>query len=128
MIADLGLALRFLDANYAEPSELLRDGTVIMRAIAEQHGGQRFRIGWSAQMIEIEMGLLTEVMTEAIRRIGGPDATAETETAISAVSQFIAQATRNSISSFRYAESMNLPNDEHPQRVADAGSAIIQPS
>ncbi|MDQ3516993.1 MAG: ATP-binding protein, partial [Gemmatimonadota bacterium] len=47
MISDLGLALRFLDAGYAEPSELLRDGTVIMRAIAEQHGGQRFRIGWS---------------------------------------------------------------------------------
>lgn len=128
MIADLGLALRFIDSGDGEPSELLRDGTAIMRTIAEQHGGQRYRIGWPEPIVTAEMTLLAEVIEQMIRRIGEPPTAAETEIAVAAISGLIAQSTRHSVSSFRFAAAMNVPHVGHPGASPVARPEIIQPS
>lgn len=101
-LADVAIGLRLLEIAGGDPSDMLRDSSAIMRAIMEQHGGQRFRLGWNEDAIASEMTILRDVTCEAVRRIAG-DASEETEQACAAVAQFVAQATRHTIGSYRFA-------------------------
>lgn len=101
-VADVSIGLRLLEIAGGDPSDLLRDSSAIIRTIMEQHGSQRFRLGWSEEAINVEMGILRDVTCEAIKRVGGASR-AEADRACSAVEQFIAQATRHTIASYRFS-------------------------
>ncbi len=66
----------------------------------EQHGSQRFRLGWSEEAINVEMGVLRDVTCDAIRRVAG-DARDDAERACQTAGQFVAQAARHTIASYR---------------------------
>ena len=100
-IADVSIGLGLLELAGGDPSDLLRDSSAIIRTIMEQHGNQRFRLGWSEEGIEAEMKVLERVTCAGIERVGGTPE--ETGRACSAVSQFIAQAGRHTLGAYRFS-------------------------
>src|SRR5437868_8453109 len=51
-----------------QPSSLLTDGADIQRLVAERHGAQRARLGWSEDAVRQEYRLLAEELRRVIRR------------------------------------------------------------
>lgn len=67
-LADLAGTVSSLDVHGTEKEAGLRDGTAIQRAIAERHGVQRARLGWSEAELRREFVILREEVDAAIRR------------------------------------------------------------
>jgi hypothetical protein len=113
-LADLAAALHHLDAAEGgtppgEPTAAVRDSTAIQRVVAERHGAQRARLGWSEQEVRREFTILREELAAAVRRrapglLSGPTAAArqgEVERALEVLGAFVAVAERLSLASFR---------------------------
>ena len=66
-VADLGLALVIVSEVGVEASALLHDGNAIRNEIAERHGAQRRRLGWSTDDVEREYDILLEEIERALR-------------------------------------------------------------
>ena len=67
-LADLAGTISSLDVDGAEKEAGVRDGTAIQRAIAQRHGAQRARLGWSEGEIRRELVILREEVQAAVRR------------------------------------------------------------
>jgi PAS domain S-box-containing protein len=67
-LADLADTFRAIDLAAGADSEALRDGTAIQRTLAERHGQQRRRLGWSETEIGREFQILREEVAAAIQR------------------------------------------------------------
>jgi signal transduction histidine kinase len=67
-LADLGGMLVTVEETGGQPSSLLADASEIQRVIAERHGLQRARLGWSVEAVRREYEILREELTRAIRR------------------------------------------------------------
>ena len=100
-VTDIGLALRTLGESSAEPAEAQLDSRAILAVVAERHGAQRARLGWSEATVAHELALLGEILEEAVVRLAGPEYVSEVERALAAVSQLLAQALRISLGGFR---------------------------
>jgi hypothetical protein len=48
-LSDMGQMFAILDERSAERLPLIEDGTIIQRVIAERHGAQRHRLGWTEE-------------------------------------------------------------------------------
>ncbi len=104
LLAENALALRILGlAAPGEASALLRDGTAILRTIAEQHGAQRHRLGWSEKEMVRAMELLREEMEAATRRAGASEPEGVAREACLVITQLAVQALRLSLSTYRVA-------------------------
>ena len=87
----------------------MRDSTAIQRVVAERHGAQRARLGWTEQELRREFTILREELAAAVRRrapsqLHGPTAEAregEAERALELLGEFVAVAERSSLASFR---------------------------
>jgi PAS domain S-box-containing protein len=97
-IADLAQSVWSRDAAAAEEEmDCLR--------VAERHGRQRARLGWSAAEVRREYAILREELSEGVRRrvVGiGPT---DVEQAVEALQAFLTDAERASISAFASATS-----------------------
>jgi len=67
-IADVAGILIALDESHGRPSALLADGTEIQRLIAERHGAQRARLGWSREDMSREWVILREETERIIKQ------------------------------------------------------------
>ena len=67
-LANLGGMLIAIEDTGGQPSSLLTDGADIQRLVAERHGAQRARLGWSEDAVRQEYRLLAEELTRVIRR------------------------------------------------------------
>ena len=67
-LANLGGMLIAIEDTGGQPSSLLTDGADIQRLVAERHGAQRARLGWSEEAVRQEYRLLGEELTRVIRR------------------------------------------------------------
>lgn len=73
-IADVASILIALDESHGQPSSLLADGTEIQRLVAERHGSQRARLGWSREDLSREWVILREETERIIKqRVRGPN-------------------------------------------------------
>ena len=68
MLADIASALITLDESEGTPSSLLVDSSDIQRFVADRHGSQRARLGWSQAAISRESEILREEVEASIRR------------------------------------------------------------
>jgi signal transduction histidine kinase len=68
LIADIAETLVVIEESRGEPSSIIADGTVIRRMIAERHGVQRARLGWSVDALRHEHALLRAEVEGAIHR------------------------------------------------------------
>ncbi|PYP68517.1 MAG: hypothetical protein DMD26_01775 [Gemmatimonadetes bacterium] len=67
-LANLGGMLIAIEDTGGQPSSLLTDGADIQRLVAERHGAQRARLGWSEDAVRQEYRLLAEELRRVIRR------------------------------------------------------------
>ena len=108
-LADLASTLAGLDVSAGAPTDGLRDGTIIQRVIAERHGAQRARLGWSEAAVRREFTILEEELAAALRRrapgsLPGPTPDVrqgEAERALELLGQALAVAERLSLESYR---------------------------
>jgi hypothetical protein len=109
-LADLSSVLTNLDGPVGEPTAAVRDGTAIQRVVAERHGAQRARLGWSEAEVRREFTILREELAAAVRRraparLRGPTTEsrqAEAERALEVLTQFLATAEQLSLESHRH--------------------------
>lgn len=66
LLADIGHSLLILAEGGDDHSQLLRQGTKVQRLIAELHGGQRQRMGWTDASTRREFEILRAVVRRAV--------------------------------------------------------------
>lgn len=102
-VADLAGMLIVLDEMAGRPSALLADGTDIQRLVAERHGAQRARLGWTIDALRREYVILREEIERIIQRRGNALPPAAIAEALAVLSRFIAAAEEVGIAVLRRA-------------------------
>jgi signal transduction histidine kinase len=108
-LVDIGLSMVALDEGGGEPA-LMHDGTEIQRLIAERHGAQRARLGWSEESLEKEFQILREVVESTLRRNVPVEAEGSLEEAAGLLGRLLEQAERVSLRGFRRAVERAAPD------------------
>ncbi len=72
-LADVADTLVSLETAPATAEVLLRDGSEIQRLIADLHGRQRARLGWTLEALDREWQILTEETESAVREVLGKE-------------------------------------------------------
>ena len=103
LVTDIALAMRFLGTPQIDRSGSLRDSSAILRIISEQHGRQRFSLGWSDQAIEREMAHLAVAIDKVIITLRNDISATTMHGARAATQQFVDQALRFSLGARRLA-------------------------
>ena len=67
-VANIASVLVAVEEARGQPSSLIADGSEIQRLVAERHGTQRARLGWTAEALRREWRILGEEIERAIRR------------------------------------------------------------
>jgi hypothetical protein len=67
-IADVAGMLMAIEEGRGQPSSLVTDAGEIQRVVAERHGAQRARLGWTPNALHREWVILREEIARAIRR------------------------------------------------------------
>jgi hypothetical protein len=113
-IVDLGLALIIVAEVGLEASALLHDGSAIRTEIAERHGAQRRRIGWTVQQVETEYDVVREELERLLRGrhtpvTDAPDTRAEAHAAgaVELISRLLEQARAASVRGFKEASGVD---------------------
>ena len=71
---------------------MLRDGSAIQRVIAERHGAQRARLGWTEPELRREFVILREEVAAAVRERIGADADARADDALLLLARLVERA------------------------------------
>ena len=100
-LSEVAQSLVILRAG-GRPESLLRDGGEIQRVIAERHGAQRHRLGWSEPEVAREFTVLREVVVSRVVALTDlPER--ELGEALEVLGRFLEQAERMSRTGFRHA-------------------------
>lgn len=67
-VADVASILIALDDSHGRPSATLADGTEIQRLVAERHGSQRARLGWTTDELRREWMVLRDEIERVIKQ------------------------------------------------------------
>ncbi len=101
-ITDLGMALVTVSEVGVEASALLRDGNAIRSEIAERHGAQRRRLGWSTQHIEREYDIMLDEIQRVLRTRAG-STEAQLTGALELIGRLVEQSKTTSVRGYREA-------------------------
>jgi hypothetical protein len=103
LLADVAESLIVLEDSGGLPTPLMQDAVEIQRLIAERHGAQRARLGWSGDMLQRECEILSEEVERAIRhRLGDPGG--RLDEAIAVIRRQLNEATRIGIRALQRAQ------------------------
>jgi hypothetical protein len=92
MLADIAAALVTLEDSEGAPTMLLADTADLQRFIADRHGSQRARLGWTLDALAREDVVLQEEVERAIRRcFSDPSCAAQAEEAIGVTRRYLEQ-------------------------------------
>jgi signal transduction histidine kinase len=101
MLADIASALVTLEDSAGTPTTLLADTADLQRFIADRHGAQRARLGWTVEALARENVLIQEEVERAIRRcFTDPSCAAQVDEALGVVKRYLehsADATRRAL-------------------------------
>jgi signal transduction histidine kinase len=67
-LANIGSVLIAAEESRGQPTSLIVDGAEIQRLVAERHGAQRARLGWTSVSLHRESAILIEEVERAVRR------------------------------------------------------------
>ena len=97
MLADIAAALVTLEDTAGTPTLLLADTADLQRFIADRHGAQRARIGWTVPALARENVLLQEEVERAIRRcFTDPSCAPQVDEALGVVKRYLDQSAESS--------------------------------
>ncbi|HET6229599.1 MAG TPA: ATP-binding protein [Longimicrobiaceae bacterium] len=102
-LADVAGTLGGADLAAGAEAGSLRDGTAIQRTIAQRHGAQRQRLGWTAAEVRGEFRVLREELEAALRRRLHPEREGEVDEAVGLVTVFVDTAEQVSLASHALA-------------------------
>jgi hypothetical protein len=105
LLADVGESLIVLEDSGGHPTPLMQDAAEIQRLIAERHGAQRARLGWSEATLDREGEILSEEIERALRhRLG--EAGDRLDEALAVIRRQLDEATRIAIAALKRAQSV----------------------
>jgi PAS domain S-box-containing protein len=97
MLADISSALITLDEADGAPSALLHDCADIQRLIADRHGLQRARLGWTVEALQRECTILHDEVHRAMHRcFHDPASAPQFEEAMAVIKRYLEQALETS--------------------------------
>jgi hypothetical protein len=92
------------DLDDREESNLLGDGTRIQLLIADLHGRQRHRLGWTERALHREYEILDEEVARMVKgRVADPDTGDAPEPTIELLRRFLGRAHEASFAGFKAA-------------------------
>ncbi len=92
LLADIASALITLDESRGAPTALLHDSADIQRFLADRHGLQRSRLGWTTDALVREGELLMAEIERAIRRcITDPKCAPQVDEALTVIRRLLEQ-------------------------------------
>ncbi|HKG92910.1 MAG TPA: ATP-binding protein [Gemmatimonadaceae bacterium] len=100
-LADIAQSFAILDDHGAHRVPLIQDGTEIQRLIAQKHGAQRRRLGWSEAAVHREFAILRREVESALLRGTAASPNAPIEESMALLSLFLREAEEISLSGFR---------------------------
>jgi hypothetical protein len=103
MLSNLAQSLVAIEATGGLESELLKDGGEIQHVIAQLHGRQRHRLGWSEAALDREYEILDEEIATLVRR-HVPEEHGDVSTALEVLHRLVARAAETSARALRQAE------------------------
>ena len=106
LVGEIAYVLTVTGQTEGRAPELLRDGGEILRVVAELHGAQRHRLGWSEAHFAREVELLAAEIGEALARAaarGAANAEALTQSG-ALVQRLLEQSRQTSLRGFRGAD------------------------
>jgi signal transduction histidine kinase len=102
LLADVAESLIVLEDSGGQPTSLMQDAVEIQRLIAERHGAQRARLGWTEEGLRRECEILSEEIQRALRRRLG-DAGGRIDEAIGVIRSQLDEAMRIAIRAMQRA-------------------------
>ena len=103
LVTDAVQCLVILEESPGDAADLMQDGSAIQRTIADRHGIQRHRLGWTEEGLREDYRVLMEEVeactAESARDVPGADP----ELALSLLRSFMQQALNISVRAFRIA-------------------------
>jgi signal transduction histidine kinase len=105
LLADVAESLIVLEDSGGHPTPLMQDAVEIQRLIAERHGAQRARLGWTQETLRRECAILCEEVERALRHRFG-DAGGRIDEAVAVIRRQLDEATRIGIRALQRAESV----------------------
>jgi signal transduction histidine kinase len=114
-LADLGGMLVAIEETGGQPSALLADAAAIQRVVAERHGLQRARLGWTIDGMRREYAILREELARVIERRARAIPDAAVDEALAILSRLIEQAQEASVRGW------------HRARTAQKDEAVVAP-
>lgn len=103
LITEIVHAATVLAETNGKASDLLRDGAEIQRLLAELHGAQRYRLGWTESEIATDVDTLSAEIVETIGKMDADKPTAEFVADV--VVKILDQWKQTSIRGYRFAMS-----------------------
>ena len=92
MLADIAGALVVIEESCGATSPNLADAVEIQRLIAERHGAQRARLGWTETSLRREFMIIREEVERAVLKCVPTGKTLEPTDAVTIVNKFVDQA------------------------------------
>jgi PAS domain S-box-containing protein len=109
-LADLAQGLTVAANDGPDATAMLGDGTAIQRLIAQRHGAQRARLGWTERELRRDYEVLLEEVLGAVRRRVTRGSAPEIERAAELLTMFIRAAERHSLQAFARARAGQEPD------------------
>jgi PAS domain S-box-containing protein len=101
VIAEITNATLVLSETKGRASDLLRDGSEIQRLLAELHGAQRYRLGWTEAQIAKDVDALSEELVSATRALNEDQSAVRF--VVDVVRQILEQWKQTSLRGYRFA-------------------------
>ncbi len=92
LLADFGASLVSIGDAAGEPSRVLGDTLDMQRLVAERHGAQRARLGWTEASLRREFGIIREELERVVHRALPPDSGPHASETAAIVSRFVDRA------------------------------------
>jgi hypothetical protein len=102
-VATIGTSLVAVEEGHGQPSGLVTDGSDILRMLADRHGAQRQRLGWTLSALEREWQLFGEELHRVIGRSAPAIAESTLAEAGVMVDRYLEHARETSLRSFARA-------------------------
>ena len=103
LVAEIVRAATLLAETKGRASDLLRDGAEIQRLLAELHGAQRYRLGWTEAEIARDVDALSAEITDTINAASADPSAAGFVADV--VGKILEQWKQTSIRGYRFAKS-----------------------
>ena len=112
-VADLAGMLAAIEEAGGRPSRLVADGAEIQTHIAERHGAQRARLGWTAKTLQCEWTILCEEIRRVIRRRSVAASERATSEAFIVLDRLLEQGQEGSVRALQRAQGAGTEPQRH---------------